>query len=70
MQVITAAAVASDLDGYFVVGFEGHWSEKVYYDATADEMVSALAGIPAVGEVEVTVIFRRFRRFLHLFCIV
>lgn len=53
MQVITAAAMASDLDGYFVVGFEGHWSEKVNYDATADEMASALAGIPAVGEVEV-----------------
>lgn len=53
VQEITAAAAASDLDGYFFVGFEGHWSEKVAYDATAEEMASALAGIPAVGEVEV-----------------
>lgn len=47
------AAAASDLDGYFVIGFEGHWSEKINHDATADEMASALAGIPAVGDVEV-----------------
>lgn len=53
VQVITAAATASDLDGYFFVGFEGHWSERVAYDATADEMASALAGIPAVGQVQV-----------------
>lgn len=53
VQVITAAAAASDLDGYFFVGFEGHWSEKIAYDATSEEMASALAGIPAAGEVEV-----------------
>lgn len=53
VQVITAAATASDLDGYFVVGFEGHWSERINHDATADEVASALAGIPAVGDVEV-----------------
>lgn len=51
--MITAAATASDLDGYFFIGFEGHWSERVAYDATADEMASALAGIPAVGHVQV-----------------
>lgn len=55
VQVITAAAAASDLDGYFFVGFEGHWSEKIAHDATADEMASALAGIPAAGEVEVKI---------------
>ncbi len=54
MQVITATAAASDLDGYFVVGLEGHWSEKIEHDATAEDMALALAGIPAVGEVEVT----------------
>ena len=53
VQVITATAAASDLDGYFVVGLEGHWSEKINHDATAEDMASALAGIPAVGEVEV-----------------
>lgn len=55
VQVITATAAASDLDGYFVVGLEGHWSEKVEHDATAEDMASALAGIPAVGAVEVRV---------------
>lgn len=55
VQVITAAATASDLDGYFFIGFEGHWSEKIAYDATSDDMASALAGIPAVGEVEVMI---------------
>lgn len=52
--MITTAATASDLDGYFVVGFEGHWSEKINHDATAADMAAALAGIPAVGDVEVT----------------
>lgn len=51
--MITAAAAASDMDGYFFVGFEGHWSEKVAHGATADEMASALAGIQGIGEVEV-----------------
>ena len=51
--MITVAATASDLDGSFVVGFEGHWSEKINHDATAAEVASALAGIPAVGDVEV-----------------
>lgn len=53
VQVITAVAAASDLSGYFFVGYEGHWSEKINHDATADEMASALAGIPAVRNVEV-----------------
>lgn len=48
-----AVARASDLGGYFFVGFEGHWSEKVAHDANADEMASALAGIPTVGQVNV-----------------
>lgn len=54
VQLITIAAAASDLYGYFFVGFEGHWSERIAHDATADDMASALAGIPAIGEVEVT----------------
>lgn len=41
------------MSGYFFVGYEGHWSEKVAYDASADDMTSALAGIPAVGDVTV-----------------
>lgn len=46
-------ATASDLTGYFFVGYEGHWSEKIAYDASADDMASALAGVPAVGDVTV-----------------
>lgn len=53
VQVITVVAAASDLSGYFFVGYEGHWSDKVAYDASADDMASALAGIPAVGDVTV-----------------
>lgn len=54
VQVITAVSTASDLGGYFFVGYEGHWSEKIAYDASADDMASALSGIPAVGEVAVS----------------
>lgn len=54
VQVITAVAAASDLEGYFFVGYEGHWSEKINHDAHSDKMASALAGIPAVGEVLVS----------------
>ena len=53
VQAITAIAAASDLSGYFFVGYEGHWSEKIAYDASADDMAAALAGIPAVGDVTV-----------------
>lgn len=53
VQVITVVAAASDLSGYFFAGYEGHWSEKIAYDAGADDMASALAGIPAVGDVTV-----------------
>lgn len=60
MQAITVVATASDLSGYFFVGFEGHWSEKIAYDASADDVASALAGIPAVGEVNVSKMFPLF----------
>lgn len=53
VQAITVVAAASDLSGYFFVGYEGHWSEKIAYDASADDMASALVGIPAVGDVTV-----------------
>lgn len=50
-------ATASDLSGYFFVGFEGHWSEKISYDASADDVVSALAGIPTVGQINVSMTY-------------
>lgn len=54
MQAITAVGTASDLSGYFFVGFEGHWSEKIAYDASSDDVASALSGIPAIGQVNVS----------------
>lgn len=47
------SASASDFSGYFFIGYEGHWSEKIVHDASADDVASALAGIPAVGAVTV-----------------
>lgn len=52
VQTILVASAAHDLGGYFFVGYEGHWSEKIAFDAAADDMASALAGIPAVGDVK------------------
>lgn len=54
VQAIVAVARASDLSGYFFVGFEGHWSEKIAYDTSAETLASALAGIPSLGEVNVS----------------
>ncbi|CAM9203585.1 unnamed protein product, partial [Choristocarpus tenellus] len=54
VQTITVVAGADDLGGYYFVGFEGHWSEKIDWDADKSAMTTALMGIPTLGAVEVS----------------
>ncbi|CAM9321423.1 unnamed protein product, partial [Phaeothamnion confervicola] len=54
VQTVTVAAAAPDISGWFFLSFGEAMTERVLFDASADELKRALEGVPAVGVVSVT----------------